>query len=64
MTNKNRIICFESSVDDCLPSDAVDGMALMLAEDEAEGFEGVNVWDISIEDPPHAFLKNNPLPSS
>ena len=41
-----------------LPPDAVDGMALMLAEDEAEGFEGVNVWDISIEDPPHEFLKN------
>ena len=64
MANKIQSIYFESSSEDCLPPDAVDGMALMLAEDAAEGFEGVNVWDMSIEDQPHAFLKNNPLPSS
>lgn len=62
MVNNNQAIYFESSVEEFLPPDAVDGMALMLAEDEAEGFEGVNVWDISIEDPPHEFLKNNPSP--
>ncbi len=46
---------FEGSPDYPMWENDVDGMALLIEEAEADGFEGEHVWDASIEDPPHPW---------
>ncbi len=46
---------FECEEGKPLPEDAVDGMAEMIEEAEAAGYEGEHVFDASVEDPPHPF---------
>ena len=51
---KNEVLVFESDGSP-LPDGAVDGMAEIIAEAEANGWEGEHVFDASVEDPPHPF---------
>lgn len=44
---------FEGSAEYPMQEGDVDGMALLIEEAEADGFEGEHVWDASCEDPPH-----------
>lgn len=38
-----------------LPAGFTDGMAELIAEAEAKGWEGEHVFDAAVEDPPHPF---------
>ena len=48
----DRIVFEGSAADPMKPGDS-DGMALLIEEAEADGFEGEHVWDAGVEDPPH-----------
>lgn len=48
-------VVFEHEEGVPLPDGAIDGMALMIEEAEAAGYEGEHVFDASVEDPPHPF---------
>lgn len=47
-------VVFEHGDEPLGPND-VDGMAAIIEEAEADGFEGEHVFDASVEDPPHPF---------
>ncbi len=47
---------FESPPGFVLGPDDTDGMADLLAEAEADGWEGEHVFDASVEDFPHPFF--------
>lgn len=48
-------VVYESKKGRLMDEDAIDGMAALIEEAEAAGFEGEHVFDASVEDPPHPF---------
>lgn len=48
-------VVYEHEEGQPLPEGAIDGMAEMIEEAEANGYEGEHVFDGSLEDPPHPF---------
>ena len=48
-------VCFEHEEGQSLPDGAIDGMAEMVEQAEADGYEGGHVFDGEVEDPPHPF---------
>ncbi len=50
-------VVFEHEEGDVIGVGDVDGMGEIIADAEANGYEGEHVWDALVEDPPHPFLK-------